>query len=293
MKRLIVNADDFGLAESVNLGIVKAHNDGIVTSTSLLAGGKGAEHAAALAKENPALGVGVHLCVTLDRPVSPPKKIPSFAMDGRLPGGPMQFAMGLFSGRIKKHEIEAELRAQIERALALGIRPTHIDGHQHLFMLGPVFEIAASLAHEYGIKAVRYPVGPWDGLYCPARTMEKFILESMAKSQLKRLDASGLKRPDHFFGVPETGRMDAERLLRIVERLPEGTSEIMCHPGLENPSLAKEINWGYGWKTELDAVTDGRVKEIVKTKGIGLINFDLLSAKSLVVPSGVEGPTVI
>ena len=282
MRRLIVNADDFGLAESVNEGIVKAHRGGIVTSTSLLAGGQGAEHAAALAKESPSLGIGVHLCVTLERPVSPPEDIPSLVdNNGRLPGGPLPFATGLFSGRIKTRDIEAELRAQIERALALGITPTHIDGHQHLFMLGPVFEIAAKLAKEYSIKTVRYPVGPWDGLYSPFKTMEKFILEGMAKSQLERLDASGLKRPDHFFGVPETGRMDAARLLRIIEKLPEGTSEIMCHPGLPNDALAKEINWGYGWKTELEAVTDGRVKELVRLKNDELTNFKSLSQNSL------------
>ncbi len=277
MKRLIVNADDFGLAESVNEGIIKAHRDGIVTSTSLLAGGRGAEHAAALAKDNPSLGIGVHLCVTLERPVSPPEKIPSLIdNNGRLPGGPLPFATGLFSGRVKPRDIEAELRAQIERALALGITPTHIDGHQHLFMLGPVFEIAVRLTKEFGIKAMRYPVGPWDGLYCPARTMEKLFLESIAKSQLKRLEASGLSRPDHFFGVPETGRMDSGKLLRIIERLPEGTSEIMCHPGLENLTLAKEINWGYGWKTELEAVTDGQVKERIKVSGIELISYAVI-----------------
>lgn len=274
MRRLIVNADDFGLAESVNLGIIKAHREGIVTSTSLLAVGTGAEHAAALAKDNAPLGVGVHLCVTLEKPVSAPEKVPSLVgANGRLPGGPLAFAAGLFSGRIKARDIEAELRAQVERAFAFGITPTHIDGHQHLFMLGPVFEIAARLANEYGIKAVRYPVGPWDGLYSPSKTMEKFILEGMAKSQLRRLGESGLKRPDHFFGVPETGRLDAARLLRIIERLPEGTSEIMCHPGLVNPTLAKEINWGYGWKTELDAVTDGKVKKQVKAMDADLINF--------------------
>jgi predicted glycoside hydrolase/deacetylase ChbG (UPF0249 family) len=276
LRRLIVNADDFGMAESVNLGIIKGHREGIITSTSLLACGKAAGHAASLAKENPTLGVGVHLCLTIERPVSMPEYIPSLAGGGRLPSGTLPFALGLFSGSIKTADIETELRAQIERAMQLGIRPTHIDGHQHIIMLGPVFKIVLRLAKEYGIGAVRYPVGPWDGLYCPLRTMEKIILEGMAKSQSQRLDESGLKHPDHFFGLPETGRLDTARLSAIIESLPEGTNEIMCHPGLPNPSLAKEINWGKGWDTELAAVTDARVKELIKSKGVELISFGQL-----------------
>ncbi len=267
MRRLIVNADDFGMAESVSLGIIKGHREGIITSTSLLAGGTAAGHAAALAKENPTLGVGVHLCLTIERPVSMPEYIPSLAGGGRLPAGPMQFALGLFSGSIKTAEIETELRAQIERAIQLGIKPTHLDGHQHLFMLGPVFKIVLRLAKEYGIGAVRYPVGPWNGLYSPFRTMEKLILEGMAKSQRQQLDEAGLKHPDNFFGLPETGRLDTARLTAIIESLPEGTSEIMCHPGLPNPELTKEINWGKGWVTELAAVTDNSIKDDGRVQG--------------------------
>lgn len=276
MRRLIVNADDFGMAESVNLGIIKGHQEGIITSTTFLACGTAGGHAATLAKENPTLGVGVHLCLTIERPVSMPEYIPSLAGNGRLPAGPMQFALGLFSGSLKTAEIETELRAQVERAMQLGIKPTHLDGHQHIIVLGPVFRIVLKLAREYGIGAIRYPVGPWDGLYCPLRTMEKLILEGMAKSQRQQLNVAGLKRTDHFFGLPETGNMNAKKLAAIIESLPEGTSEVMCHPGLLNPKLAAEINWGKGWETELAAVTDTTISNKIKTLGIELIHFGQL-----------------
>ena len=276
MKQLIINAYDFGMAESVNEGIIKGHREGIITSTSLLACGIAAGHAAALAKENPRLGIGVHLCVTTERPVSMPEYIPSLAGNGRLPSGTLPFALGLFSGSIKIAEIETELRAQIERAIQLGIKPTHIDGHQHIIVFGPVFRIVLRLAKEYGIGAVRYPVGPWDGLYCPLRTMEKLIMEGMAKSQKRRLDESGLRHPDSFFGLPETGRLDTAKLTAIIEFLPEGTSEIMCHPGLPNPGLSAEISWGKGWETELAAVMDNSIKALVEAKGIKLVNFGQL-----------------
>ncbi len=160
MKRLIVNADDFGMAQSVNDGIIKGHQDGIITSTSFMAGAKAAEHAAELAKDNPSLGVGIHLCLTLIRPVSAPANLPTLAPEGFLPGGPFSLMARLMSGRIKKREIESELRAQIERTLAFGIMPDHIDGHQHVHMMPGVFDIALKLAKEYRIPAMRYPVGP-------------------------------------------------------------------------------------------------------------------------------------
>ena len=111
MKRLIVNADDFGLSENVNLGIVSAHKEGIVTSTSLLSGCPAAGHAAELAKENPALGVGVHLCLTRETPVTNPSRLPTLTRSGRLHPGPFAFVTRFAFGLIKKEEVEAELRA--------------------------------------------------------------------------------------------------------------------------------------------------------------------------------------
>lgn len=270
MKRLIVNADDFGMAESVNIGIIRGHREGIVTSTSLLAGGAAAGHAATLAKENPALSVGIHLCLSAERPVTAPERIPSLARNGMLPSGPFDFMLRYTAGRISKNDIETELRAQIEKALSLGVTPSHFDGHQHLYMMPGVFPIAVKLAEEYGIKGVRYPVGPNVGIKSIARAGEKLFLEGFAVRQKRLIDESGLKRPDNFFGLPQTGRMDSAALTEIIENLPKGTSEIMCHPGLPNEVLARKINWGYGWEHELAAVTDKAVKARVNTEGIEL-----------------------
>ncbi len=176
MKRLIVNADDFGMAESVNDGIIKGHQHGIITSASFMAGAKAAEHAAILARDNPSLGVGVHLCLTLVRPVADPAKIPSLAPRGLLPGGPFPLMSRLLFGSIKIDEVEIELRAQIERTLALGIKPDHIDGHQHVHMMKRVFDVVMKLAEEYAIPAMRYPVGPdagQDPRVAPVRRLEK------------------------------------------------------------------------------------------------------------------------
>jgi hopanoid biosynthesis associated protein HpnK len=272
LKRLIVNADDFGMAESVNDGIIKGFNDGIITSASFMAGARAAEHAAILARDNPSLGVGVHLCLTLVRPVAEPAKIRTLAPGGVLPNGPLPLMARLFFGSIKIGEVELELRAQIERALALGIKPDHIDGHQHVHMMKRVFDVALKLAAEYAIPAMRYPVGPDIGRVRGAKRIEKKIFEGIARKNRRALEEAGIKFPDCFFGFAETGNLDAEKLLTILEALPDGTSELMCHPGLPSETLAED-NWGAGWGTELDAVTDEEAKEILEKQSIKEIKF--------------------
>jgi predicted glycoside hydrolase/deacetylase ChbG (UPF0249 family) len=274
LKRLIVNADDFGMAESVNDGIIKGHQHGIITSASFMAGARASEHAATLARDNPSLGVGVHLCLTLVRPVAEPSKIRSLARDGVLPGGPFPLMSRLLFGSIKIDEVEIELRAQIERTLALGIKPDHIDGHQHVHMMKRVFDVVMKLAEQYAIPAMRYPVGPDVGRMSGSRGLEKKIFEGIAKKNRRALENAGIKFPDYFFGFAETGNLDTEKLLNILKNLPDGTSELMCHPGLPSETLAED-NWGKGWGTELEAVTDGRIKEI-GAKNIQLIKFSSL-----------------
>jgi len=272
-RRLIVNADDYGICEPVNLGIIKGHREGIITSTTILAGGASAEHAAELARNNPGLGVGVHLCLVLERPVLDPCIIPSITEGGKLYGSSFHFMRRLVVGLVRLSEVEAELRAQIERTIALGIRPTHLDGHQHMHAMPGVLGVVVKLATEFGIPAVRYPVGPWTNKPGAARVAEKVILESIAWSGKGKIDSAGIRHTASFFGLAETGRLSTEALLDILEKLPEGTSELMCHPGLRDDTLAREINWGYGWETELSAVTDARALQYVRDNGIELVSY--------------------
>ncbi len=279
MKRLIVNADDFGMAESVNDGIIKGHKEGIITSTSFMAGAGAAEHAAKLAKDNPSLGIGIHLCLTLIKPVSSPANLPALAPDGLLPAGPFALMTRLLAGRIKKREIELELRAQIERMLTLGITPDHIDGHQHVHMMPGVFDIALKLAKEYNIPAMRRPVGYRSTggeeakLRASLRMLEKLILEGISRRNRRAIEEAAIKTPDYFFGLAETGTLSRDSLINIIKYLPDGTSELMCHPGLPSETLA-ENDWGKGWGTELAAVTDKEAKNLIIENGIKLASFN-------------------
>jgi hopanoid biosynthesis associated protein HpnK len=272
MKHLIINADDFGMAGAVNAGIIRGHREGIITSASLLAGGAAAEEAAALAKDNPGLGVGVHLCLTIEKAVS--FNLPGLAPDSILPPSPLAFMVKWLTGRISRDEVRRELKAQIDRAVFLGITPTHLDGHQHIHVMPGVFREVAALAREYGIKAVRCPVGPSSGLEKGfGKAVEKIILEGFARYGSGAVRANSLRHPDYFFGLAQTGSVDAGWLAKLVEGLPDGTSEIMCHPGIRDDNTARRLDWGHGWQGELDAVTDPRVKELIEGRGIRLVNF--------------------
>lgn len=273
MKRLIVNADDFGMANAVDLGIIEGHREGIITSASILTCGESAGHAARLAAENPALGVGVHLCLTGMRPVLDAANIPTITKDGRLLPSPLAFMSRLFFGLVDKAEIKAELSAQVRRAVELGITPTHLDGHQHLHVMPGVFPIVVEIASEFGIRAVRFPVGPSTGGMSPASALEKVFLEYLAGSQEKHIASSGIARPDRFYGLAQTGRLTADDVVRIINGLPDGTSELMCHPGIRDDAAAEMLGWGNGWQTELDAVTDRAVRSAVENCGVELVNF--------------------
>jgi hopanoid biosynthesis associated protein HpnK len=279
VKRLIVNADDLGLSENVDLGIVRAHTGGIVTSATLLACGGSAEHAASLAHANPGLGVGVHLCLTREYPVSDPASIKSITSSGRFFGGPGRLMARLIFGAADKREIYAEFTAQVKRAISLGIKPTHLDGHQHIHIMPGIFHITVSVAKEFGIWAVRFPVGPRTAATGPhgfGAWAEKAALETLAKTQRPYMRRMGIVSPDGFYGLAETGRLSSDTVAVIVRGLPDGTSELMCHPGHRDDEAAASTGWGYGWEDELRAVTDPSLRGILEAHGVELVNYTAL-----------------
>jgi len=276
VKRLIVNADDLGLSENVDLGIIQAHRDGIVTSATFLSCGNSYEHAATLLRDNPGLGAGVHLCLTRERPVLDPSKLPSLTAHGRFYNGPGGLMTRLYLGAVRRSEIYEEFSAQVERAVSLGIKPTHLDGHQHIHILPGIAHITVEVAKRFGVPAIRYPVGPVAGPRGIGARVEKFALETLARTQKARLDRAGMHYPDRFYGLAETGSLDAETVRRIIRSLSDGTSELMCHPGLPDDALAKRTGWGYGWEGELNAVTASGLRELAGECGVELVGYGAL-----------------
>ncbi|VBB06853.1 glycoside hydrolase/deacetylase beta/alpha-barrel [Lucifera butyrica] len=286
MKQIIINADDFGLHEKVNLGIIEGYKNGCITSTSLMAGGPAFQHAVDLTGGNPGLGVGVHLTLVGAQPVAPAGEIASLVNeDGNFAAGYGDFFKQFFAGRIRLKDVRLELTAQIEKIRAGGVAITHVDSHQHLHILPGIFDIVLDLCDQYSIPAMRIPDEAifFFGGYPRKlfRTLARNGLTFLAGRARKRAKRRGLAIPDHFFGMLAGGNMQAEYLLNIVRRLPDGTAEIMIHPGLENQSLNERYGWNYHWQEELDAVRDPRLRYCVDQNHIRLLSFRELAHEQI------------
>ena len=271
--RLIVHADDFGLSEAIDDGIVEAHDRGIVTSASIMANGPAFPHAVALARARPALDVGLHLTLTELEPLTRGSRALVDSAN-HMPRHAVQFAARYLTGRIPLVEVRRELEAQIRRALDAGLCLSHLDGHQHVQVLPGVARVVVELARAYGIRAVR----------CPAERVRLFMLRDAARlCRLAEQLAVGtaallsplreLKRVDAFVGFFHGGRLTEENLMALLGALPSrGTVELMCHPGRDDPGSAFNA-WGYSWSAETAALTSPSVRELLERRGIELISY--------------------
>jgi hopanoid biosynthesis associated protein HpnK len=291
MKQLIVNADDFGMAPGVNRAIVESHRTGIVTSTSLLANAAAFDEAAAAARANPSLGVGVHLNLTEGRPLSNPAKLGALVTSsGEFLGNPEALFFRMVAGRVSLDAVEREYHAQIQRVLAAGIHPTHLDGHQHVHMWPPVFALTARLAAEYGMAGVRssrerridFP-GLWRR---NARLRGKILVQAgvglglafLAVASRASLAAAGVATPDYFYGVSATGYLDRETLADVLRDVPEGVSELMCHPGYVDATLERvSTRLLRQRETEFEAVAAPEARILAASLGIELVTYRALA----------------
>jgi hopanoid biosynthesis associated protein HpnK len=271
--RLIVNADDFGISEAVNRGIVDAHDRGIVTSTSIMATGAAFEQAVELARSRPGLAVGVHLVLTEHRPLVGAALVPSLVeADGQFAARVAQLLAKDLRGRISLPEVRLELDAQLTRVRAAGVEISHIDGHQHVHVLPGIAGVVAELAAQHGVAAVRYPAERVRGYMLRSLKHARRLAEQTAlrlfceSSPLKHL-----RRSDDFVGFYLGGRLDEANLATLLEDLPSGrTVELMCHPGDEE--MRPTQDWAYAWAAERDALTSPRIRELVMARGVQLIS---------------------
>ena len=283
MKRLIVNADDFGIHAAVNRGIAAGYNVGIITSTSLMAGGAAFADAVRVVGECPGLGVGVHLTlVGGGYPVLSTQSVPSLLDEtGRfLPSHPVFIARYL-AGKINLAEVERELTAQVEKICDAGIVPTHFDSHQHLHVLPGIFAVVTKLAARFDIRAIRKPAEPicfFGGMMpSPGRVAGRCALSLLAAWSMRNAKLAGLAVADHFYGMLAGGHMEQKYFSAILRSLPEGVSEIMVHPGADNKILGGFYDWQYHWEQELSSVTSEETMQYLAAQPIELISFKELS----------------
>lgn len=282
MKQLIVNADDFGLHENINLGIIEGYTKGCITSTSIMAGAPAFNHAVALAAAHPQLGVGVHLTLVGGPPAAEPGQIASLIdSDGLLCSSYPAFLKKFCSAGIRLEHVRQELTEQVKKVLATGINVTHLDSHQHMHVVPGIIEIVIDIAKKFGIQAMRIPAEPllFFGGFRPAvgRVIGRSGLSLLASLARLKAQRAGLAAPDHFYGMIAGGTMEERFLLRIIEELPDGLSEIMVHPGLNNSLLNQVFTWEYHWQQELAAVTSPRVHEHLEQRQVKLVSFATLN----------------
>ena len=294
MKKLIVNADDFGLHPLINAGIIKGYKEGFITSTSLMPSAPCWQEAVKLAQENPQLGIGVHLTLVGSvAPVLPAAKVSSLLDEqGLFLPDYVAFAKRFYSGSVKRSELEAELRAQIERALEAKINITHIDSHQHTHVLPGINALVLKLCNEYNIIRVRIPREAYTftgGFHTGiGRMIGRSGLSFCAQLAAQRADSLGLHHPQHFFGMLAGGHLNAELVGNILRQLPDGVSELMTHPGLDSVALGKIFPWQYHWQEEMQAYLDSGNKKLLEQEHIQAAEREIWSIADLPEESRAE-----
>ncbi|HXQ26796.1 MAG TPA: ChbG/HpnK family deacetylase [Candidatus Acidoferrales bacterium] len=284
MKQLIINADDFGFTRGVNEGIIRAHRDGILTSTTLMANGPAFEDAVERAKANPKLGVGCHLVLTGGLAVAPAEEIPTLAeRDGRLPRSLAALVWRVSSGMVRTMEIERELRAQIEKIRGAGIEPTHLDTHKHTHVHPRIMGALGRVARECGITRVRNPVenlrdswrttrggAPGSSSQLPGAAAVRAVAPLFRAISRKY----ELHSPDHFLGLAMTGRLGTAALCRLIDTVPDGRTEIMVHPGVLDGELAATgSRLRMERQVELDGLLAPETRRAIVERGIQLISY--------------------
>jgi hopanoid biosynthesis associated protein HpnK len=275
-KAVIVTADDFGLSREVNAGVIRAHREGILTGTSLMVAGAARDEAAALARENPALDVGLHLVVCRGHAISPAAisagitdQSGQFAQNPTLAG--MRY---FFDGRVRA-PLRDEIRAQIELHLKLVGYLNHLDGHLNFHVHPTIADLVLSLAKEYAIPCMRIPREAVFTTLALARDhaarklTEAIIFQTLARRTRRRLDEHGIRTTGWLFGLHQSGNLSEEYVAGIVRRLRPGTTEIYFHPAADvgaTPPPAEA-------QAEVGILTSRRIRQALVAAGARLTNF--------------------
>jgi predicted glycoside hydrolase/deacetylase ChbG (UPF0249 family) len=280
MKKVIINADDFGLVRGVNEGIVKAHQEGILTSATLLANMPGFDQAVDMAGANPELGMGIHLNILRGQPLSQAQKVGSLlSRELRFIPSVSSLLRRMALKRVSYDEVEREFRAQVEKVLKTGLEPTHIDSEKHIHLVGPLFRIVLKLAKEYKINKVRF-IQEFCISRRPGQMFKSMFISLSSTFMKKKMVEEGIRSSDRFYGVCDSGRVSGVKLQKVLQKAKEGVTEIMVHPGFltqEMIELEKQIGPYYINKyreKELNALLDERLPEVIADMGIQLINFN-------------------
>jgi hopanoid biosynthesis associated protein HpnK len=280
-RRVIVNADDFGLCEGVNKAVAQAHADGVLTSATIMANMPAAAQAVEIARQLPTLGVGVHLNLTEGKPLSQEAGLGGLLnSDGKFACSTMRLAFFSLAGPGRRNALRTELAAQIQWVIDNGLRPSHLDSHRHFHAFPPLFSVICQLARRFEIPAVRFAMEPPEVSKIPwplpaegGKNKAAFV-RAMAKVNL--LQNRDFLRTDGMLGIAHVGRIDVNFFRAAALYNSAHTTEIMTHPGLVDGLDAEETRLVGQRKAELDALCSEKTKQLLKDAGIELVHYGQL-----------------
>jgi hopanoid biosynthesis associated protein HpnK len=268
VRRLIVNADDFGRSHSINEAVIRAHRDGILTTASLMVNEPACDEAVTLARECPQLGVGLHLSLLCGRSALPPSRIPGLVNDRwEFTRGPVGAGMKYFFQRGLQEQLEQEIAAQFARFRSTGMTLDHVNGHLHLHLHPTIFSILLSKIELWGISGMRLTRDPFwlnaklaggAWLYRAAHACIYLLLSRRAR---RPLEQHNVRFTPFVFGLLQNGRVTHDYLSKLLSHLPCGDSEVYSHPSLHES------------KNEFEALVSPSVKELVRERDIKLIRY--------------------
>jgi len=293
VRRLIVNADDFGFTSGVNRAIIEAHTNGVVTSSTLMANGRAFAEAIQMAQAHPTLSIGCHVVLIDGQPVLGAEKLPRLALANstgdRFSDNLNSFAARALAGRLRPDEVEAEATAQIQKIQAAGITVSHIDTHKHTHIFPAILHPLLRAAAACGVKAIRNPFGPRlplqsrrllarPGLW--TRLLEVRVLNRFAGKFREEVKRAGFVSPDGTLGIEVTGVLDESLFQAIAQSIPEGTWEFVCHPGYNDRDLqAAATRLRESREIELHVLTMASARSLLNGFGVELISYrDLIPA---------------
>jgi len=280
-KRLIINADDFGLCESVNKGIVEAHTKGVLTSTTIMTNMPAAEQAVELTKNLPTLGLGVHLNLTAGKPLCQNNTV-KLILDpqGYFALSPGKLALAsLITGKVRI-AIETELASQIQWLIDKGIKPTHLDSHKHIHSFPAIFPIACRLAKRFNIPAIRYTFEPKQVSRPPWPLTDResrkraSLIRTMAK--INRFQNSAFFKTDCLLGVNHVGKINTAFMRAVLLYNIASTAEVMTHPGYTYDLDVTRTRLVKQREIELDALCSEKTKQSLNVAGIKLLHYGQL-----------------
>jgi hopanoid biosynthesis associated protein HpnK len=267
-RRLIVNADDFGRSPAINEAVIKAHTDGILTTASLMVGEPACAGAVTLAKQQPRLGVGLHLTLSCGHAALPPEKIPGLVNSvGEFGNNPVVLGWRYFFRRELREPLRREIHAQFEKFRATGLPLDHVNGHQHMHLHPAILDILMADADQLGIRHLRLTRDPFwlnarlaSGAWA-YRASHAVIYSCLSRRARRGLQQRGIRHTGRVFGLLQNARVNETFIARLLPQLPPGDSELYSHPSLDE------------FRHEFDALVSARVKAAVQELGIKLIRY--------------------